>query len=355
MWNLFPGSRFGVQRLDCHSGRFNAPLLETPGADPAPDDAGGDSPSPEGETVSDDEPVVEPASSAGADEDDEDLIAGRDDDDTDSRTPEERIKALAKKNRQLVRRLTKHLPTLTRLKGLDLDDLLTRARRGDQFAEMVGNNPKLRALLHGDEPEAPAGRTAKAGTPATDPDDDEFDESALPFDPELNDANRYFAKMARDNHELKKTLRQLQGKETQRENDVKAQAAASERTTWRTSIEAAAEHLPEGAMRTYFKDAMAGAYATRATHGKSVTDLIAHYLKAAGVDPKTAGKANKAAAAVAPAPAGNTKVAAAAQRERIASTNQPRTVAPPAGAPTTARRQGETLKDVHKRIRNLTT
>lgn len=363
MWNLIPGTRFGVS-LDCHAGRFSAPLLETPGTDPAIDDAGaGDPPA---EDVTDDgsgagADLPPAGNDTGDDEELEDLIApGRGDDEDLGQITPERFKAVLKQNKKLTRKLTKALPQLTRLKGMDLDDLILRARRGDDLAATVANNPRLRALLNGgeDDPPAHSGKPAKgkpAPAAAGGDDDEEFDESKLPFDPNENDANRYFADLAKSNHELKRQLKQLVGKDTAREQQQAQARAAAERTEWKTAIDAAAETLTSPREKKLFRDALAGAYMSRGEHGKTVRQIIAHYLE----DNATAADARKANAAAAAATTGkpgtpNAAVAQAATRERIANNNNnlPRTVAP-GGNPAPARQGRETLSDVAKRIRNL--
>lgn len=274
----------------------------------------------------------------------EDLLLDEDEDDPKA-TVDDRYKKLAAKNRKLKRQLAKRMSVLKRFEGLDPDDVLTRARQFDQLNEQIARlTPRQRAALYGGEVTDPAQPARPA--PVADP---EFDPSQLPFDPNENEINRYFAGMAKDNFELKRTIARLEGRLQQVDSRDTARTEAQERSQWKGAIDAAAATIPDDEVRILFKDAMAAAYRDRANHRKAPQDIIAHYLKGK-LSPQQQKQAN-AAAAQATAGKGAPARGAQAQAQRIAESNKslPRTVAP-SGQPAPARSEKPSLADIRKRL-----
>lgn len=315
------------------------------GADPGD---GGDGSQPLDDPAADD---ADPDGAAGGDAAREDALEDLliDDDEEEhgqDRPHQDRIKALAAKNRKLRKRLAKVLPQVERYKGVDVDDLRVRASRADQLEEALRANPRLRARLFGEEEDAPA-RSARHA-PA--PEDADFDESTLPFDANETPTNRYFANLAKQNHTLQRTVRQLAERVTQMDGRDQSRTEATTRGQWRTAIDAAAEHITSKGVRTLFKDAVTAAYQLGGNAGKyTPQQIINHYLKALEIDPSQAQAAARAAAT-----AGRPGTTPGADRQRIAERNRtlPRTVAP-SGTPAPARSgRGERLYDVHKRVRH---
>lgn len=278
----------------------------------------------------------------------EDLLVDEDEPDQDEhgrqRTTEDRIKAISKKNRKLRRQLAKLLPLAKRLGDVDLDDLITRARTADRLEEQLQRNPRLRGVLYGED-EEPQG---SARTRSKVEDEPEFDESSLPFDPKENEVNAYFAKLARQNHELARELKQVRARQDQFEGRDTARTELQDKREWKSAIDAASATLKDPMTRTLFQDALTAAFISRHRHGKTPQQIIAHYLKG-NVSSADAKRATDAAAAAAGKNRGTSTVAA---QQRIAERNRtlPRTVAP-SGQPAPARTGRETLRDVHRRIR----
>lgn len=298
---------------------------------------------------------AEPAAAQPTDDDEE----GEDEDlrDDGEYTPE-RFKRVASKLKKQTRRVQKltarereHEPLRAQLaelreQGISLDDLKYGFRQHRELAAQIASNPTLRKLVEGDE----AVETREEPSRAAVDDDPDFDESALPFDPNESPINKYFRDLAKQNHDLSRAARkledrlnQIEGKETSREMAQRQVAEREERTTWKSAIDAAADTLADDMTRTLFKDAMTAAYHGRGKHQQTPQQIIAHYLKG-NVAPGQAKAANAAAAKAAP-------VRTAATQQRIAEQNKtlPRTVAP-AGSPASARTGKETLTSVRKRI-----
>ena len=295
-----------------------------------------------------------PPTPAAPDDDDED------DDDPDLRedaeVSPERVKRMAAKLKKLNRRDRGFRVERARLRelrdqGLSLDDLIHGTRQHRELATQIANNPTLRKLVHGDTADDEA---ARRDPPAREePEDPEFDESALPFDPNGTDVDKYFAGLARTNHELQRTAKQLKarldaidGKDAARAEADDARKVAVERTTWKSAIDAAATTIDDETTRLLFKDALAGAYRDRARHGKTPEQIIAHYLKGKVAPGQAKAATDAARQSAPPAP-----VRTAATQQRIAEQNKqlPRTVAP-AGTPASARAGKESLNDVRRRL-----
>lgn len=335
----------------CSSGGF-APFMDAPdagagggGTDPV--DGGDGNPPPAGDI----DPTGD-APAAGTDDDDDeedpDLRA-------DAEVTPERMKRITAKLAKLNRRDKSFRVERARLKdlrerGITLDDLIHGNRQHRELAEQIARNPALKKLVSGDVAEE-----ERREPPAAKEDDDpDFDEKALPFDPDESPINRYFADLAKTNHDLRRNtkklegrLNQIEGKDTARTAEETKRVELEERNTWKSAIDAAAKTIEDEDIRMLFKDALAGAYQNRARHGKTPQQIIAHYLK---------GKVTSRQAAVATAAAGKVTppaapVRTAATQQRIAEQNKtlPRTVAP-AGTPASARSGKESLADVRRRL-----
>jgi len=313
------------------------------GVDPADSGGAGDAPAEDPGEI----PEGAHASAPGADDDDLD-----DDDldlDEDQPITPERFKKVTAKLKKLSRRDRRFAPIRQRLKdladrdGVSLDDLVLTQREYARLQSQIAANPKMRALFSSDGDDEPAEtRRPKAKVEPT----DVFDEKTLPFDPNETDANRYFANLAKDNHELKQTVQRLVARVEAMDGRDVARTEASEKSQWKSAIDAAAAQLDDEFTRTLFKDAMVGAYQSRREHHRSPQEIIAHYLKGK-VSKKQADSATAAATAATRRPG-----APGAAAQRIAEHNRtlPRTVAPP-GTPAPARTSKERVADVNRRIR----
>lgn len=327
-----------------------APLMD------APDAAGGgggadlgdagDGSQPSGETVDGGDGGDEVTAAGDESEREEDLdglILDDQDDDQPSRTPEESLKALQKKNRKLRRQLAKHAPLVKRLQGVDIDDLVLSKRQYSQLAEQIRSNPKLRALFNGDADEPAEARR----TPAAEP-DDAFDEAALPFDANANPTNRYFADLAKENFENKRLMKQFAQRLDGFEGQDRARTEAQTRENWKTTASAAAAQIKDEGVRATFKDLIALAYKDPEMRKRfTAPQLVGHYLKLLKVNPTEAAKATTAAAQAGARP----PVRTAATQQRIAEANKhlPRT-ATATGTPAPANSQRPTLQSLRRHI-----
>jgi len=228
----------------------------------------------------------------------EDLLVDGDDDEhaDDQRTADQRIKALSKKNRKLRRQMAKYLPALKRLGTVDLDDVLDRARRYNDFEEAARRNPKLRALVRGgddvdddaDDDTPRRGRKTDAAP--------EFDESKLPFDPNKDAVHRYFADVAKGNHELRHQITQLMKRLDGFETRDQQRGEASAKSQWTSAIKAAGEKITDKKIAKLVRDAMIGAFNTPGVRGRySADQVLNHYLKEYGADPAQARRVKDAA------------------------------------------------------------
>ena len=352
-----------VGQLDFSSGGF-APFMDAPDAG-----AGGGTPDPVGggdglppSDVSTDPPAGDEPAVARTTTDDDDEDDDVDDDLTpDAEVTPERFKRVTAKLSKLKRRDRSFRVERGRLRelraqGISLDDLIHGTRQHRELATQLARNPRLRELVSGDAAEEAGVATPRTREANPDPDPD-FDDKSLPFDPEENDTNRYFATLARDNHGLKRTAAQLQkrldaieGKDTARTQAETQRAEAMERTTWKSVIDAAAAEVPE-AYRNVFKDAMTSAYHNRKTHGKPPTFFVGHYLRGqvTAAQSKAASDAARKAGEKPATPAVPVRTAATQQRIAEANKTLPRTVAPN-GTPAPARSGKESLLDVRRRL-----
>lgn len=314
------------------------------GTDPA-GAGGGSTPPPDASASSDPSPGDAVGAHADREEALEDLIA-EDDDVEDARPIEERFKAVVARSRKLKRQLAKRAGQLKRLEGVDLDELFTAKRNYQQVQEALARlTPDQRAVLYGGSAPKPA------AAPAPPPKDPEFDESSLPFDPNENEVNRYFATLAKQNHELSQALRKMESRFGQAEAQQTAQREAQIKTQWKGAIDAAAERITSPRERRLFKDAMAGAYNARHTHRRTPAQLIEDYFRESADVPLAEGQQATAAAKTASDKALPAGRPTAALKEKLAKTNDtlPRTVAP-TGVPAPAKSEKPSLADIRKRL-----
>jgi hypothetical protein len=273
----------------------------------------------------------------------EDLLLDDEDDDQRSRPAEERVKALAKRNRKIRRQLAKLLPLSKRLEGVDLDHLVTSTRQYEQLAQQIRTNPRLRALLNGDAEPAQERRT-----PAREV-EEQFDESQLPFDPNENPTNRYFADLARRNFEMNKQLKQLYGRVEGHDAREQQKTETQVREHWKNTILTASAQIKAKGVQAMFKDALASQFRDPDVRRKyTPQQLVGHYLaqlQQDGLITRAEATATaRAAAAAAPA-------RTAATQQRIAEHNKtlPRTVAV-GGHPAPARSDKPSLASLRRKI-----
>lgn len=274
---------------------------------------------------------------AGDDDDlDENDLLG-DDEDEDAqktRTPEESLKALKAKNRKLRRQLLKRDGVYKRVKGLDIDDVLSRARRADEFEESLRRNPKLRSLITGDDDADDRGASRRGGKDNA----DDFDESKLPFDANRDAVHRWMADTAKTVHALqrenKALLQRLDGFERK---DVE-RGERSVKTQWSQAVQAVDKQITDKKIAKLVRDAITGAYNTPSIRQKySAQQVLAYYLKEYGASP------------------GQARRAQAASQQRIAEGNRHRPTHPDrGGTPAGARPPRERLADVARRLRRST-
>lgn len=271
---------------------------------------------------------------AGREDDLEDLLADNDEDDEQqgTRTDQDRIKKLAAKNRKLRRQIARRLPTLQRLKDVDVDGLMHKARNYDAIEEAARRNPRLRALLNGgddaeDEDDRPARRSRKT-------EDADFDEAKLPFDANKDPVHRYFANLAKQNHELQRQFSQLTKRIDGYEKQGQQRDETSSRAQWGDAVRAAGEQIGDKKIAKLVQDAMRGAFNTPGIRQRySPQQVLNHYLKEYGVNP------------------GQARRAADAAKQRIAERNKRLpNHAERGGQPAGARPKKESLADVRKRL-----
>jgi hypothetical protein len=281
-------------------------------------------------------------------DDDHVLLGGDDDDEQFSQRPlEEQRKALLKSNRRLKSRLLKARTLTERFKGVDIDNLVSRARQFEQLERAARANPRLRALLSGDaDPEPRATRRAESD-PDLPPLPTAFTAETLGFDPDASPANKVAANLFAHVARLQKQvadLSRLQPTVQSLERTVTSRTAAEERSEWNaalTSLESELKRVAPGnaLLVTLGRDAIIGAYNTRAQHGRTAKQVVQGYIErltnAGAISKKQAGQVS------------------VATQSRMAAHNAtlPKS---PAGGGTPSSAQGNqrlTLKDVHRKLR----
>lgn len=233
-----------------------------------------------------DRPVLEvvqdepqPQNAADADEDD-----GPDDDADVPYRNDPHYKGLRNKTRSLQRKLAKAREAAARYAGVNVDDVVFKARQYDELERKLQSNPTLRKIVGGEQPQAE--KPAGAG---------DFDPASFPFDPEAPGSS-YLLEQAKTVHGLKQQLAQQQ-QLTQR---LLAHLTGREHqdvvTHWKSATEEAVKRLPDRPVRygdvllnvrELFSDAVYGAFQTMTAKNMRITkeraaDVINHYLRKYG-------------------------------------------------------------------------
>lgn len=290
------------------------------------------------------------AGGEGDADDDESLLLGDDDDAQHDRRPlEEQLAALRKANRRLKSKHLKAKPVLDRLKGQNLDDIVSQARSFSELQRAAQHNPRLRALIYGgdaDDPE-PTRSQAKPAAASLPSLPSEFTTQTLGFDPDESPGNRVIANAIQHTAELTRRIAQLEALVPTVQNldrTVTSSRQAAEKTSWSTQLQTFESELKKVApgntlLLTLARDAMHGAFQTRAQHGRSPDQIVQHYLKqfvkTGALTTQQAGKVN------------------AATQSRMAAHNRTLPRSPAGGGqPSGARgNQPRLLKDVNRDLR----
>lgn len=208
------------------------------------------------------------------DEDDDD----EEDDEDDNRPAEERLKKVLKAKRRLERKTKKLAPTMARLKelqdaGLDLDTLIGSHRSLASMQRRLEENPKLRALIEGDE----ADRSERGSkSPAK-------REVKYPFNVE-NESGKFFKTFHEEfltlKEQLESSITEMQeqlGGVTRERSQERTQRTVTE---WKSAADTAAKALPQN-VRKLFTHAV-GLEMRRAIRGEikaTPQQVIDFYLK----------------------------------------------------------------------------
>lgn len=324
---------------------WDAPEASTP---TIPTSAGGGGvPAPQSEQPTTDAPISAPVEAPEPEDDPfEPVVTTADDGAEDDRDPvlqHPRVKALRKENRKLLRRFQKLQPIASAVKDRNINELVYQAEAFQRLSRAAEANPRLAALLNG-TPDAPDPRASKARPAESDPDDD-LTPDTVPFS--TDDAvGKWLLERERRNRTtiqaLQQRLDEVTGKVGSFEQMTSAQAARTERSAWKTKVDAAAQELPSG-VRTMFMDAIHGAYGVAKERRLNVTpeQVIKHYLDDFKADKTiTTQQAQRA-------------TAAAAQRMAEANKTLPRQAT--GGVPASVRSGTETVHDVNRRLRRFGT
>lgn len=276
----------------------------------------------EGQPVTDGAVEVE---GAGVPAGDVDVDDDADDDDY-SDVPfkdDPRFKAMAKKLAKQRRQLTRMRPVYGRAKDLNLDDLILGHRSAQQLQDALSRNPKLAKQVA----EAVAGFHEE---PASEVDD--FDPSKLPFDTN-DESGKFFANLVKEVRGLQKELKAAKSELSTLRQHGQQQDRRGTLQTWRSQVVAASAKVPEWA-RDMFNDAVYGAFHVAEQKGTRLDPqkVIQHYLSKLPISDKAK------------------QSAAAAARADKHNSNLPRVPQTP-GVPASARKPGETVADVNRRIR----
>lgn len=301
-------------------------------AEPAAGGAADDSPDDRGDASQATRTGAERAETEGRDDeqpdDDQDpdaldLLTEREDEDhpdRPARSLEDRFKSLRQRSRQLEKSLKKNLPVIQALResGMDLRTLLQRHDSLARLEAAMERNPRLRALLNGEddnEPPARGSRTREAE-----------DEVTYPFDT-TDEVGRFMAQFHQDvrndrtalNERLDKIEKLLGGRLDRIEHTSMSERVRATEQTWKGAVDAAAAKLDKG-YRKMFGDAMYGVL-QQVIAGKlrlTPQQAIDHYLKELRISDKTK------------------QVASAAARQRTAQRNDQLPRRPSGGAGTPA-------------------
>jgi len=281
-------------------------------------------------------------------EDDEDeLLFGRDEDDQDDARPiEERHKALSQSHNKLKRRFGKAWPLVKALKkaGItDPDDVIQKVRSFDALlARSGGDVEKLLRLVQGSggddddrEPRRGADRMTKAEAKDL---ADEFNLTDEEFAKlwETNTApGKFFMSLSRSHSTIAKSLKTALARIDQLEGGLRQKDEAGLRKEWVSTINVGAKKIQNPGIQRAYRNLMAAAYKEAGAKLDPVK-VSGEILKDLGVNPTTS------------------RIVQAAQQQRMATTNgqRPKHQAGGGGATQPARGTREHLADVHRRIRN---
>lgn len=208
-------------------------------------------------------PARPSAAQASGDEDDDDSDLELDP--TDNSPAEERVKKLAAALKRAKGKLRKARTSASRVQGIDLDDLTYKARSYERLEQQLRANPRLRALVDGDEgtDTGPSATTRRPSRPAAPP-AGEWDPSSLPYDPEQDDVNRHMARRDRDLHDVQRTVAEMApmveriaaieerlGIVFQQERN---RSEAAEKGAWKAATDHALRFIPNPADQETFKE-----------------------------------------------------------------------------------------------------
>lgn len=184
----------------------------------------------------------------GDDDDDDEDDDDADDEDEKGELTEERFRKVLKAKRRLERQGKKFRPTRERLKeleaaGLSIDDLVHSHRSLASMQRRLEENPKLRALIEGDD-EASASRDTRGRSS-----NGKREPVKYPFKTD-NESGQFFQRFHEDylSHRdevgtrLEKIEKLLEGEVRERHSERQS-ASVKE---WRTQAETAAKVIPEG-------------------------------------------------------------------------------------------------------------
>lgn len=287
-----------------------------------------------------------------AEDDDEEF----DEDDTNA-DPQERVKKLQNALKKAKRKLGTSRGDRQFLKelrdaGLRPTDLYADSREYRRLMDLARKNPRVLAALNGsDVPDPSADRGRAERRDRTTDDDFQFDESAeaLGFDPKESRANRMLAdglkRTAKLEHQLTGLLKRLNPdalleRVENLDRGMRSQTQAQTDKEWNAAYTAASSKITDPGLQKAFGDLIRAAKSMDGGR-RPAQFYVDHYLKLLNVNPAQAQRASDAAKA-----ANRGRVA-----ERVA--NLPRQGNPQGSTPAPARRQRESLADVHKRIKTL--
>lgn len=230
---------------------------------------------------------------------------------------------LKKRNRQLA----KLRPLAARVKDVDLDSVLTKAKSADELQATLARHPELAEqvlkAMSGLAERPPAAAAKK------------FDRKSLPFSVE-DPSGQFFATFYEEFLAMKEELASTKSALATHRDSADRQSRAVEMRGWQDAVKAAASKVPTWA-RDMFNDAVYGAYREAQSRGNRLDPqrVIRHYLNNLPIGDQAKAAANAAA------------------KDRIASTNTnlPR-VPSRSGVPASARKPGETVADVNRRVRS---
>jgi hypothetical protein len=280
-----------------------------------------------------DAPEGAAAAAPDGDDDDPDAV-----DDDDSDLPEHvrenpRYKTQRTKLRREQRRWAKNRGIVERVQALGgpeaLEQLTQKARRAEDFEQMLAANPKMRALLVNDD-SGDGDQAPKKNTKAPRHVDgfESFDQDH-PATPVLRRMAETLDRLEAENNDLKQRV-------SGREHQDATERTQAEVQSWKSATDAAAATL-DPTLREMFTDAVAGAFQHAKRNGLTVKPqtVIDRYLSKIGASARSQATASAAAA------------------QRIATNNRslPSRAAATSGRPAAPAGKRETVAQVNARLR----